>query len=141
MLDTGEKIQEPETEDLFKCPNKPVKENTPDFSGIKLRLNFGLELFNSKMKSNKDSTSKSFTVSLMSPTTMKNELLKLEKKLEKENKKIDVDNFKFNHKRLFWNLLWYLQLNDMEISFMLPYSSELQTENETFSNMLSKLPS
>ena len=64
---------------------------------------------------------------------MKNELLKLAKKLEKENKKIDVDNFKFNHKRLFWNLLWYLQLNDMEISFMLPYSSELQTENETFS--------
>ena len=136
LLDTGEKIKEPETEDLFKCPNKPVKENSPDFSAIKLRLNFGLELFNSKMKSNKDSTSKSFTISLMSPTTMKNELLKLAKKLEKENKKIDVDNFKFNHKRLFWNLLWYLQLNDMEISFMLPYSSELQTENETFSDNL-----
>ena len=61
---------------------------------------------------------------------MKSELLRLSKKLEEDNEKFDVENFKYSNRRLFWNLVWFLELNDMDISFMLPYSSELPNEKE-----------
>ena len=117
-----------ETEDHFKCPYKHQKEGDSEYSRFKLKLNHGIELFNLKMKNNEDYTSKSFLTLLMSPSTMKNELLKLSKKLEEDNEKFDVENFKYNNKRLFWNLVWFFELNDMDVSFMLPYSGEVQDE-------------
>ena len=119
-----------ETEDHFKCPNKHSKEGALEYSRFKLKLNHGIELFNLKIKSNEDYTSKSFVTLLMSPSTMKSELLRLSKKLEEDNEKFDVENFKYSNRRLFWNLVWFLELNDMDISFMLPYSSELPNEKE-----------
>ena len=114
-------------EDYFKCPNKPPKENSSDFTKLKLRLNFGIELFD---KSSADCTSNQHTINLMSPSTIKNELLKISTKLEEENEKFDVEKFKYYNKQLFWNLVWYFQLNEIDISFMLPYSSEIQTETD-----------
>ena len=129
-LDEEENKKKIETEDHFKCPNKHQKEGDYEYSRFKLKLNHGIELFNMKMKNNEDYTSKSFLTLLMSPSTIKSELLKLTKKLEEDNEKIDVENFKFNNKRLFWNLVWFFEVNDMDISFMLPYSEENQNEKE-----------
>ena len=120
------KIIKNEAEDSFKCPNKHQKEGESEYTKFKLRLNHGVELFNLKMSSNKDSSSINYTTQLMSPTTIKNELLKISIKLEEEKEKFDVENFKKNNKRLFWNLIWYFQLNQIDIAFMLPYSSESQ---------------
>ena len=139
LFDPKTNIKKEESEDLFQCPTKSTNQISSKYSGFKLRFHYGLQLFNSELESNKDSTSKKFILSLMSPSSMKSELLKLSKKLEKENKKFDVDNFKLNNKRLFWNLIWYLQLNEMDISFMLPYSSELQSQNEAISDNLKAL--
>ena len=116
-------------EDIFKCPYKHQKESAPDYFRIILRMNYGIELFNLKLKSNEDYTSKSIKTLLMSPSTMKNELLKLAKNLENEREKFDVENFKFNNLRLFWNLIWYFELNQMDSSFMLPYTNEVQNDD------------
>ena len=124
------------TEDFFKCPNKHQKEDSNDYLKLKLKLNHGIELFNTKMASNFDNTSISFTTILMSPSTIKMELLKLVKKLEEEGKKFDVENFQKYNKRLFWNIVWYFELNDIEISFMLPYESEMHAdENLNIENL------
>ena len=116
-------------EDIFKCPYKHQKESAPDYFRIILRMNYGIELFNLKLKSNEDYTSKSIKTLLMSPSTMKNELLKIAKNLENEREKFDVENFKFNNLRLFWNLIWYFELNQMDSSFMLPYTNEVQNDD------------
>ena len=36
-----------------------------------------------------------------------------------------MDNFKINNTIIFWNLVCYLQLNNMDISFILPYMPEI----------------
>ena len=108
--------------DLFKCPNKHQKNNNNDYIPFKIGLNFGVELFNLKLKTNKQSTSNSYIIDLLSPTTMKIRLLKIAKDLG-ENK-FNIEMFKKNYKDLFWNLVWFFELNNMDISFMLPYSYE-----------------
>ena len=107
--------------DYFKCPNKHQKNNT-EYLQFKLALNFGVELYNLKLKANKQSTASSYIVDLLSPTTIKKKLLKIAKELG--DKEFNVEMFKKNYKELFWNLVWFLELNNMDISFMLPYSYE-----------------
>jgi hypothetical protein len=87
-----------------------------------LGINFGVELYNQKVKTNRQSTSSNFVVELLSPSTIKQQLLKIAKDLG--DKKFDVEMFKKNHKELFWNAVWFFELNNMDISFMLPYSYE-----------------
>ena len=36
-----------------------------------------------------------------------------------------MDNFKINNTIIFWNLVWYLQLNNIDISFILLYMPEI----------------
>ena len=117
------------SEDYFKCPNKHQKEGIQEYIKFNLKLNHGLELFNKKLDSNSESTSVSYNTLLMSPSTIKKELLELAKKLEKEGKHLNVENFKMNHKKLFWNLAWYFELNGMDISFMLPYANDINQGN------------
>ena len=112
------------SEDYFKCPNKHPKEGIQEYTKFNLKLNHGLELFNKKLDSNGESTSASYTTLLMSPSTMKKDLLELAKKLEKDGKNLNVENFKLNNKKLFWNLAWYFELNGMDLSFMLPYAND-----------------
>ena len=107
--------------DYFKCPNKHQKNNN-DYLQLKLLLNFGVELFNLKLKSKEQSTSSSYSIELLSPTTIKKRLLKIAKDLG-ENK-FNLEMFKKNYKDIFWNLVWFFELNNMDISFMLPYSYE-----------------
>ena len=108
--------------DYFKCPNKHPKNNINEYIPLKIVLNFGVELFNLKLKNNKQSTSSNNVIDLLSPSTLKNRLLKIAKDLG-ENK-FNVEMFKKNYKELFWNLVWFFELNNMDISFMLPYSYE-----------------
>ena len=129
-----EKIKKIENnyEDSFKCPNKHIKEDSSDYIKFQLIIKHGIELFNSA----ENKTSDSISVPLLSPTTIKSELLNLAKKLEDEQKKLDVENFKLNNTILFWNLIWYLQLNSMDISFMLPYMPETESnENINLDNL------
>ena len=76
--------------DLFKCPNKHQKNNNNDYIPFKIGLNFGVELFNLKLKNNKQSTSSNNVIDLLSPSTLKNRLLKIKKNyyLNKQNLKI-----------------------------------------------------
>ena len=108
--------------DYFKCPNKHPKNNINEYIPLKIVLNFGVELFNLKLKNNKQSTASNNVIDLLSPSTLKNRLLKIAKDLG-ENK-FNVEMFKKNYKELFWNLVWFFELNNMDISFMLPYSYE-----------------
>ena len=110
-----------EGKDYFKCPNKHQKNNN-EYIQLKLTLNFGVELYNLKLKTNKQSTSSSYIIELMSPTTIKKRLLQIAKDLGEE--KFNVEMFKRDYKELFWNLVWFFELNNMDISFMLPYSYE-----------------
>ena len=108
--------------DYFKCPRNHPKSNGNEYVHLKLGINFGVELYNQKAKTNRQSTSSNFAIELLSPSTMKNQLLKIAKDLD--DKKFDVEMFKKKHKELFWNAVWFFELNNMDISFMLPYSYE-----------------
>ena len=107
--------------DYFKCPNKHQK-NSNEYIQLKIGFNFGVELFNLKIKENKQSTSSSCMIELLSPSTIKKKLLLIAKELG--NNKFNVEMFKKNYKVIFWNLVWFLELNNMDISFMLPYCYE-----------------
>ena len=105
--------------DYFKCPNKHPKNNNPEYLQLKLELDFGVELFNLKMNENKRSTSSNYSTDLLSPSTIKKRLLKIAKDLG--DKKFDVEMFKKNYKELFWNVVWFFEVNHLDTSFMLPY--------------------
>ena len=108
--------------DYFKCPNKHQKNNN-EYIPFKIGLNFGVELFNLKLKTNnRQSTASSYVIELLSPSTIKKKLLKIAKDLG--DNKFNIEMFKNNHKEIFWNLVWFFELNNMDISFMLPYSYE-----------------
>ena len=108
--------------DYFKCPNKHAKNNTPEYLQLKLGLNFGVELFNLNLNKNERSTSSNYSMDLLSPSTIKKRLLKIAKDLG--DKKFDVEMFKNNYTELFWNLVWYFEVNHLDTSFMLPYCYE-----------------
>ena len=123
--------------DLFKCPNKHQK-NSNEYVPLRMALYFGVELFNIKLKNiNRQSTASYNIIELLSPTTMKKQLLKIAKELG-ENK-FNVEMFKEEHKELFWNLVWFFELNNMDISFMLPYSYEsCNILNDNYSEKIKK---
>ena len=44
---------------------------------------------------------------------------------DKDNQKLDVDNFKNNYPDLFWSSVWYFFLYKIDFSFFLPYESNI----------------
>ena len=86
--------------DYFKCPNKHQK-NSNEYIQLKIAFNFGVELFNLKLKGNKQSTSWSCLIELLSPSTIKRKLLSVTKELG--NNKFNVEMFKKIYKEIFWN--------------------------------------
>ncbi len=108
--------------DYFKCPNKHTKSNK-EYIPLKIGFHFGVELFNLKLNpKNKNSTACSYYLELKSPSTIKKQLLEIAKDLG--DKKFNIEMFKSNYKEIFWNLVWFFELNNMDISFMLPYCDE-----------------
>ena len=80
-------------------------------------------MFNLKLNPNsKNSTACSYYLELKSPSTIKKKLLKIAKELG--DNKFNIEMFKSNYKEIFWNLVWFFELNNMDISFMLPYCDE-----------------
>lgn len=61
-------------------------------------------------------------MNLLSPSTIKKRLLKIAKDLG--DKKFDVEMFKKNYQELFWNAVWFFEVNHLDTSFMLPYCYE-----------------
>ena len=119
--------------DKIKCPNK-TKDNKycERHSEQKLNFQFGVELFNQDLEN--ESTCSYLYVPLLSPTTIKKKLLSIAN--EHKNTNFDVELFKKKYSNIFWNCLWYFQLNNMEISFMLPYIKNSQViDNKSFFNL------
>jgi len=67
-------------DDSFKCPFKHIKEDNSDYIKFQLEINHGVELFNSTEKI----TSDYIKIPLLSPSTIKAELLRIAKTLEEE---------------------------------------------------------
>ena len=108
----------------IKCYNKNKDGKVCDnLCEQKFKYRFGEELYNQKIGANqiyRFFTSLTSFIYLLSPTEIKNNLLLIAKNLKKEEK-FDVENFRFNYPDLFWSLVWYFDLNNIDKSFMLPY--------------------
>ena len=120
-LSTTRFIKDPNNgADKIKCPNKAKDNRYCDrHSAQKLKFQFGVELFNQHNESSCIYNNDNYF--LLSPTTIKKKLLSIANLCK--NKNFDVELFKEKYSELFWNCLWYFQLNDIEISFMLPYAN------------------
>ena len=106
--------------DKIKCPNKTKNNKYCDrHSEQKINFQYGVELFNQDIENY--STCCYLYVPLLSPTTIKKKLLSIAQNLPKDTN-FNVELFKKNHSTIFWNCIWYFQLNNMEISFMLLYA-------------------
>ena len=92
------------------------------------KFKLGEELFSQKTTNNQIHryfTSVPRSVILLSPTEIKKNLLQLTTNKKKEEK-FDVENFKSNYPDIFWSLLWYFNLHNIDKNFMLPYQSPLK---------------
>jgi len=56
----------------------------------------------------------------------------------KNKEKFDVENFRYDYPDIFWSLIWYFDLNNIDKSFMLPYDYILKT-NESNSDDNNKI--
>ena len=97
----------------FKCNCK-----CNNFSLQKLNFRIGTELYNKNICSN-NSSSTNQGILLYSPSTLKKKLLDISFKYHDTN--FDVEKFRINYPDEFWNAIWYFELKDIDISFMLPY--------------------
>ena len=122
----------------LKCTNKNKEGkicNNLCEQNFKIRL--GEELFNQKLAINqlyRYLTSMPCSIILLSPTEIKNVLFQIATNKKKEEK-FDILNFKLNYPEIFWSLVWYFDLNNIDKSFMLPYERTLKKNNiETSKN-------
>ena len=104
-----------------------------------LKIRLGEDLFNRKLAINqtyKYLTSMPCYIILLSPTEIKNVLFQLATNKKKEEK-FDIENFKLNYPEIFWSLIWYFDLNNIDKSFMLPYERAFKKNNiETAKNYI-----
>ena len=112
----------------FKC-NK-----CGNFSLQKLNFQLGTELFNKKISN--DSSSVNIGINLFSPTYLKKDLLQIANAYKNNN--FDVENFRVNFPEEFWNSIWYFQLQNIDISFMLPYMKQSKIKFLQGSNTMNK---
>ena len=117
--------------DRIKCNNKNKEGKICDnICEKKFKFRFGEELFNTKIVNNQAYryfTSVHRSILLLSPTDIKNNLLQLS--AYKKQEKLDIENFRFNYPDIFWSLVWYFDLNNIDISFMLPYKRQIKFDN------------
>ena len=113
----------------IKCNNKTKDGKICDnLCEQNFKYKLGEELFNQKIVVNQNFkyfTSIPGSIILLSPTEIKNNLLILATNKKKEEK-FDVENFRINYPDLFWSLIWYFDLKNIDKSFMLPYENRLK---------------
>ena len=128
----------------LKCSNKSKDGKICDyFCEQYLKLRLGEELFNQKLEYNKNLkyfTSIPSSIILLSPTEIKNSLIQIAMSKKKEEK-FDVENFRYNYPDIFWSLIWFFDLNDINKNFMLPYENafhDLEPNKNTNVNFIYK---
>ena len=108
----------------LKCKTK--MKNNKICDGIyepKLKFRFGEELFNQKDISNiinKRKTSVVKEIKLLFPSELKQQLLQIVTNIPKQER-LDIEMIRYNFPNVFWSLIFYFDLNDIDKSFMLPY--------------------
>ena len=108
----------------LKCKTK--MKNNIICDGIyepKLKFRYGDELFNQKdiyNLINKRKTSAIKEIKLLFPSELKRQLMQIVSNIP-NNEKLDIDLFRFKFPNVFWSLIFYFDLNDIDKSFMLPY--------------------
>ena len=100
-------------DDRVKCTSRCL-----NFSLQKIAYKIGTELYNKSISAN-NSSSFSQGIILFSPTTLKKKLLDISTLYY--DSKFDVENFRINYPDEFWNAIWYFELKEIDITFMLPY--------------------
>ena len=112
--------------EAIKCNHKTKEGKICDnLCEQNFKFRFGEELFNQKITINQNFryfTSIPNSINLKSPTELKNYLLKIATNIKNEDK-FDIENFRFIYPDLFWSLIWYFDLNNIDKTFMLPYEN------------------
>ena len=116
--------------DMVKCTYKNKDGTSCDYYNfLRIKFRYGQELFNPKLT--KLSTCRNLNMPLLSTTTLKEKLMEISKNYKELDQRLDIDLFKRDHQLEFWNAIWYFELNQIDISFILPYSeSEKETPKE-----------
>ena len=107
----------------IKCMGKIGDKPCYNYIEPKLKFKFGEELFNQKLNwihGNKISSSIFKCINFLSPSEIKIKLLEISS-FRKKAVNLDVENFRFNHPEIFWNIIWYFELYNIDKSFFLPY--------------------
>jgi len=89
----------------------------------KIKFRFGEELFNQKDSYNlinKRKTSMMKEFKLLFPNELKQKLLQIVADLNKD--KFDLISFRYSFPNVYWSLIFYFDLNNIDKSFMLPYT-------------------
>jgi hypothetical protein len=89
----------------------------------KIKFRFGEELFNQKdvyNLVNKRKTSMLKEFKLLFPNELKQQLLQIVGDLNKD--KFDLISFRYSFPNVYWSLIFYFELNNIDKSFMLPYT-------------------
>ena len=121
----------------IRCRNKNKNNSCNYFYEPLIRISLGKELYNktiicnnySNNTYNKIKTSLIEEIELMSPDEIKKSLLNIYSNSKKEEK-FDVELFKLKYPDIFWNLIIYFEYNNIDFSFMLPYSPLNPIKNE-----------
>ena len=86
----------------------------------KVNVQFGIELFNEDVSIESSAVKES--VLLYSPKMLNEKLIKVIKAYD--GVEFPINEFKIRHKIIYWNLLWYFKIMNIDISIMLPYEDE-----------------
>ncbi len=106
---------------MERCTHKSKDGKSCDYYNcLRLKFRYGAELFNPKLS--KFSSCNDLNITLLSTSSLKEKLFELSKSCKDSGKKINIDLFKKEHPLEFWNCIWYFELNEIDISFILPYS-------------------
>ena len=120
-----------------RCRNKNKNNSCNGYYDPLIKINLGIELYNKITICNnysnniydKIKTSLLEEIELMSPDEIKKSLLNIYSHFKKEEK-FDVELFRLKYPDIFWNLILYFEYNNIDISFMLPYSPLNPTKND-----------
>ena len=113
----------------IRCKNKVKNIVCNGFYETVIKINIGKELYHKKTVTeiystnvyNKIKTSSTGEIIFMSPDEIKKKLLNICDELKKDTK-FEVEFFRVMYPDIFWNLILYFQLNNIDFSFMLPYT-------------------
>ena len=119
--------KEIDKENRFKCSCK----SNNNWCMQKINFRIGTELYNTTISLN-NSSSKNQGIMLFNPSTLKKNLLEIAK--IHHDTYFEVEEFRIKYPNEFWNALWYFELKNIDVSFMMPYIKpniiKMKTDNE-----------